>query len=152
MKEQKSADKDEQLSPAPEASETYTSTDEKKLLAEIREYLGAPYKFGGTSKSGTDCSGLIHMVFKNAFDLSLPHQSSQLFELGTRISVKNWQLGDLLFFRTGRKKEISHVGIYLTGTKFVHATTKRGVIVSDFKEETYYRKRYAGARRVIDIQ
>jgi cell wall-associated NlpC family hydrolase len=99
-----------------------------------------------------DCSGLVMTVFKEALGIQLPHNSEQLFQLGKQITIRQWKVGDLVFFRTGRTRKISHVGIYLFASKFVHSSTSRGVVISDFIQEDYYQKRYAGARRIISFQ
>jgi len=125
--------------------------EEQKLILTIKNYLGTPYQYSGTSRKGIDCSGLIVKVYKEALDLDLPHNSKQLSQLGHRIYARQWKLGDLLFFRSGYRREVSHVGIYLTSTKFVHSSTHQGVVISDFLKDKYYRQRYAGARRLFNI-
>lgn len=124
----------------------------EKLILRIRHYLGTPYRYRGTSRAGMDCSGLVMTVFKEALGIQLPHSSEQLSELGKQIPNRQWKTGDLVFFRTGRTRQISHVGIYLFASKFVHSSTSRGVVISDFNQEDYYQKRYAGARRVVAFQ
>jgi cell wall-associated NlpC family hydrolase len=124
---------------------------EQKLILTIKNYLGTPYHYSGTSHKGMDCSGLIVKVYKEALDLDLPHNSKQLSQVGHRIYARQWKLGDLLFFQSGSRREVNHVGIYLTRTKFVHSSTHHGVVISDFLKDKYYRQRYAGARRLFTI-
>lgn len=123
----------------------------QQLLKEIKKYLGTPYRYSGQDKNGMDCSGLVVQVFRRAYQVELPHNSKQLAQLGKPIAVNSWKTGDLIFFRTGKAREISHVGVYLSHAKFVHTSTSRGVVISDLAKEKYYRKRYAGARRIMNI-
>jgi len=117
------------------------------IVREALRYLGAPYKYGGTTASGLDCSGLVYTVFASAgFKLS---RSTQ--ELYHRLPEVKGEIlpGDLLFFNT--TGGVSHVGIYLGTKKFIHAASqgpKTGVIISEL-DEAYYRQRYLGARRIL---
>lgn len=107
---------------------------------------GARYVRGGTSRGGFDCSGFTRYVFAK-YGISLPHSSAAQAKLGTPVSRDNLQAGDLVFFETYRRG-ISHVGIYIGDSKFVHAESRgRGVNV-DSLNSAYYASRYRGARRV----
>lgn len=123
----------------------------QRLVREIKFYLGTPYKYGGASRSGIDCSGLVMKVFQNSLGLRLPHSTSALAQLGIPLSVRGLQFGDLLFFGTSKSESVGHVGIYLYGTKFVHSSTNRGVVISDFSRESYYRKNFIAARRLVNL-
>ncbi len=120
-----------------------------KLMNLVLSYIGTPYKIGGISHSGMDCSGFSMVVFDSAFDVNLPHSAREQSRLGSRVHKDDLRVGDLVFFRTvGRR--ISHVGIYLGDDLFAHASVSEGVTISSL-ESTYYRRRYAGARQIIQL-
>ena len=124
------------------------------VIKAARTYMGTPYKWGGTTRSGVDCSGLTSNAYK-AINVTLPRQSVDQSQYGQKVKMKELQPGDLLFFATGkRKNEITHVGLVTDvksddNVKFIHATTSLGVVETNLKED-YYNKRFRGARRVID--
>lgn len=120
------------------------------LVEEIHKFKGTPYKYGGSTPGGTDCSGFTMTVFAR-FGIKLPHTASGQFNMGKGVSRENLKIGDLVFFRTQGSKEVNHVGIYLWDGKMVHASSTDGVIVVPFTGNIYYEHRYAGARRIIDF-
>jgi len=128
-----------------------TLADKVQLLAEIRTYLGTPYLFGGVTRGGIDCSGLVVAVYKNALGIRLPHNSARLYSYGIKIKQNRLKFGDLLFFKNTTQKGLSHIGIFLRGSKFIHASSTHGVIISDLIHDEYYKMRYAGARRIVDF-
>jgi len=107
-------------------------------------FLGRPYQWSGIGQRGFDCSGLVFRVFE-ATGMALPHSSFAQYRIGTPVAAAALAGGDLVFFRTHNRGP-SHVGIYIDGSRFVHASASRGVIVSSLNEP-YYRARYLGARR-----
>lgn len=121
----------------------------KKLLSHIKAYLGTPYQFGGDSRKGMDCSGFVATVFKESFQIELPHNAKQLYENCQKIGKSELNFGDLVFF--SNRHTIDHVGIYLAKNYFVHASVSYGVIVSSSTEK-YYRTRYAAAGRIVDLK
>jgi cell wall-associated NlpC family hydrolase len=123
----------------------------ERLAAEIKAFLGAPYRWGGVTEEGVDCSGLVQTVFRRVYGLSLPRTTRDLYRTGIRLRGDPLRLGDLLFFRPPGKRNVSHVGIYLGQGKFVHASTSRGVVISSLQEK-YYQKHFLGARRVLNEQ
>lgn len=110
----------------------------KPLIDELEKWLGTPYKYAGNSNKGIDCSGLVHHAFQNVYQVITNRRSSDLYLQCDKISAKDIQFGDLVFFKIGGN-QINHVGIYLTDNKFIHASTQSGVIVSHL-EEAYYKK------------
>jgi cell wall-associated NlpC family hydrolase len=108
--------------------------------------IGIPYAFGGTSRSGFDCSGYTQYVFKGS-GVSLPRTSYAQFGIGSAVSRDQLQPGDLVFFST-YDKGASHVGIYVGGGSFVHASNS-GVKTTSLSD-SYYESRYVGARRVLN--
>ena len=135
-----------------------TSTLIEDIIAKAYTYLGTPYRYGGSGYSGTDCSGFTMAVF-GAFGIGLPHgatlgvsvprtATSQWNAGYEKVSKSELQPGDLVFFATGGSG-IGHVGIYLGGGQFIHASTSSGVIVSSLYE-SYYARTYLYAARLIE--
>ena len=122
-----------------------------KLLRTAEDYMGTPYKFGGVTKSGMDCSGFITTVYDSQ-DVALPRRSEDQSREGREISIKNVIPGDLLFFATSGGSRVSHVGIVHTirdgEVNFIHASTSKGVMISSLNEK-YWNKAYLSARRVL---
>lgn len=98
------------------------------------------------SKSGVDCSGFSTIVMRELYGVKIPRTADDQYNSGDKIRDAWREPGDLVFFKNFRGPDIDHVGIYLGNDRFVHASTSKGVIVSDLDEE-YYRKRYVGACR-----
>lgn len=125
----------------------------ERVISSARTYIGTPYKYGGTSRAGMDCSGLLMNCFKAA-DISLPRSSAAQSKVGTEIRMKDLEPGDLVFFATGNKKRtITHVGMVTEvkgkdNVKFIHASSSLGVVETNIYAD-YYQKRFRVARRVI---
>ncbi|MCS7173266.1 MAG: LysM peptidoglycan-binding domain-containing C40 family peptidase [Armatimonadetes bacterium] len=113
------------------------------LAVFARRFLGVPYRWGGTGASGFDCSGFVYAVFRQ-FGLFLPRTSFEMFGVGRPVSPP--EPGDLVFFTTYRPGP-SHVGIYLGGGFFIHASSAGGRVRIDSLQDGYYRARFVGARR-----
>ncbi|MEO7917564.1 MAG: C40 family peptidase [Dokdonella sp.] len=106
------------------------------------------YRRGGRSpKAGFDCSGFVSYVFLHSLGLKLPATSASQFLSGIKVRRDDMRSGDLVFFRTSGKKRISHVGIYLDDGRFIHAPSSGKVVRIDSLDETYWAKRFAGAKR-----
>ncbi len=122
------------------------------IIAETKENLGVPYRMGGLTKAGIDCSGLLYTSFQK-FDISLPRTSRDMAQTGYKVDKEEAQKGDLIFFITNGKS-ISHVGLITEvkdngEIKFIHSSTSRGVMISSLNE-TYFRQRFATIKRVLD--
>lgn len=118
----------------------------KRLVEQAMTYLGTPYRRGGTTRRGVDCSGLVGAVYGEQ-GLDLPRTAAQQFAEGVAVAATDLRPGDLVFFRDTYKRGISHVGIYIGDGRFLHAAGRRhGVILSELSRP-YYHLRYAGARR-----
>ncbi len=124
-----------------------TSARQRMALA-IRQFLGAPYVWGGTSPQGVDCSGLVVAVYAQTFGMDLPHSAAALFRMGTPVSRHRLRFGDLVFFTTRGGPTPGHVGIYLDKGVFVHASMSQGV-VAERLDKPYYKRHWAGARRLV---
>jgi lipoprotein Spr len=111
----------------------------------IDSWYGTPYKLGGTSKAGIDCSAFTQFLFSAVYCISLPRTTKEQYSLTSRISRTELKEGDLIFFNT--RGGVSHVGVYLQNNKFVHSSTSGGVMISDIFEE-YWVKRFVGVGRL----
>jgi cell wall-associated NlpC family hydrolase len=111
-----------------------------------KEWLGAKYVYGAASKKKTDCSGYVMQVYKGFYGISLDHSAQHIYDDGRGYSIKRTKLqeGDLVFF--GNFWKISHVGIYLKGNRFIHASTSKGVVITSM-DDNYWSSKYKGARR-----
>lgn len=116
------------------------------LKKEVDQWLGVPYKYGGTTKQGVDCSGFCGNVFKNVYNVSLGRSAQDIFDQSKPVNRAALKEGDLVFFKINSSR-VSHVGIYLSDNKFVHASTSRGVMISDLGE-AYWTKYYFASGRV----
>ncbi|MBO4803464.1 MAG: C40 family peptidase [Muribaculaceae bacterium] len=123
--------------------------DNKKLYKELKSWLGTPYAHARQDKGiGTDCSGMVMMVYQEVFNIKLNRNSAKILEQNCRvISLDDLREGDLVFFCTSNDERVSHVGIYLKDNKFVHASSSRGVVVDDLRQN-YYATHFHAAGRV----
>ncbi|MEC3907066.1 C40 family peptidase [Tamlana sp. 2201CG12-4] len=135
----------------PKTKETPRSKAEH-IIAYAKQFKGVRYKWGGTTKSGMDCSGLVYESFKTQ-NIALPRISRDMAKKGKKIPLKKVTQGDLLFFKTGnRRNSINHVGLIIAiknnSIEFIHATSSKGVITSSLNEK-YWHKAFYEARRIL---
>ncbi len=119
--------------------------DGSPVLGFAARVLGRPYRFG-SERGAFDCSGFVRWVFAK-LGVELPHSARAQFALGERVRRDELEPGDLVFFHTSRRYA-THVGIYVGEGKFVHAATRGGQVQVDSLKESYYTRRYLGARRL----
>lgn len=117
--------------------------DNHALYVEAAGWLGVPYRNGGSTKRGTDCSGLTSAIYQKVYRKSLERNADDQRRKDCRkVKKSNLREGDLVFFHNGRKKRhATHVGIYLKDDRFVHASSRQGVIISSLDED-YWRKHW----------
>ncbi|MCO6553023.1 MAG: C40 family peptidase [Gilliamella sp.] len=116
-----------------------------KIESHYKKWQNTPYRYGGTTLAGSDCSGLVMNFFKNKLSKTLPRSAAEQAQLGVKVNTP--KAGDLVFFKTGRSRSGLHVGIYYADGKFLHASTSKGVTYSNLNE-SYWKKHYWMARRV----
>lgn len=112
----------------------------------IDEWWSTPYRLGGISKKGIDCSAFVQTLMLGVFAVQLPRTAREQRSVSTSIEPEELREGDLVFFNT--RGGVSHVGVYLHNNKFVHASTSGGVMISDLNEE-YWRRKFVGAGRIL---
>jgi peptidoglycan DL-endopeptidase LytE len=124
----------------------WSNPDEPKLLVKVAMgFLGAPYRLGGSSVTGIDCSGFVKKIYQ-FFNIDLPRTAFEQSHVGMRVARSDLSEGDLIFFNT--RKRVGHVGIYIGNNQFVHAASrKKGVRVDDLNEP-YYNRRFIRAVRL----
>ena len=127
-----------------------SSSTTNKIIRKALSYKGTKYKYGGTSKSGMDCSGLMFTSFKSE-GIVLPRTSITQSRKGIKVSKSKAQKGDLVFFKTGGKRNVNHVGLVVSvdkrDVKFVHSSSSRGVMISSLREG-YWSNSFSQIRRI----
>lgn len=120
--------------------------DNERLYEEVRRWYGTPYRYGGKDESGTDCSGMVMVVYQRVYGKRIERNSAKMMERNCRkIDKSELREGDLVFFGTSRR--INHVGIYLKNGRFIHASSSKGVIINSL-DEPYYIRTYICSGRV----
>ena len=117
----------------------------RKMFEFIDDWYGAPYRLGGTTKKGIDCSAFTQFLFAGVYGLSIPRTARDQYNLTNHISRTQLKEGDLIFFNT--RGGVSHVGVFLHNNKFVHASTSGGVMISDIFDE-YWARKFVGVGRL----
>ena len=122
--------------------------DNPYLYVESAQWIGTPYRGGGKSKRGVDCSALTQNIYHTVYHKKLKRTTNGQKKQAKRISKRNLQEGDLVFFSSNRsRRKVAHVGIYLKDNLFIHASTSKGVIISSLNS-TYYKKHWLHGGRI----
>ncbi len=138
----------ESTTPPDEQPTNTTGTTGEEIVAYAKQFLGCRYVSGGTSPSGFDCSGFTSYVYKH-FGIKINRTSKDQIKNGVAVARSNLQPGDLVVFNGSSNKTIGHVGIYVGGGNFIHASNPKGGVKIDSLSSSYYNPRYVGARRLI---
>ncbi|MGL5053205.1 MAG: C40 family peptidase [Cetobacterium sp.] len=118
-----------------------------KILDFHDAWNGTQYKYGGTTQNGVDCSGLMQILYREQFCIELPRTTWNMSKKGVEIKKNSeWEVGDLLFYKIGRKK-VRHVGVYIGENRFLHASTSKGVIISEIS--SYWRDNLWQVRKIL---
>jgi len=116
------------------------------LFNEYKKWKGTPYKYGGDTFSGIDCSAFIQTVYKDAFGIKIPRTTKQQAKIGYKVNRYNSKSGDLIFFKTGY--DTRHTGIIIEKDRFMHTSTKIGVTISSIYNP-YWKNRYWKIKRIL---
>jgi lipoprotein Spr len=121
-----------------------STTSNVKLFQFVYDWIGTPYRFGGSSRKGIDCSAFTKELYSKVFNLDIQRNSRDIFSMVSPVKKDELKEGDLVFFKI-HSRSISHVGIYLGNNKFAHASSK-GVAISNLDDDYYSRYFYRGGR------
>lgn len=135
---------DAPLTPQEKVEETL----ERNLLNELKSWMGTPYKYGGNTRNGVDCSGLVCQVYQTVYGKQMNRRSQDqyLYDIAQYLNGNQLKTGDLVFFSIGKRKgDVNHVGIYLDEYKFVHAGN-HGVVIDDLRKDYWIKYWTAGGR------
>lgn len=126
------------------------SHDRQSIIAGIdrayRHWRGTPYRIGGNTKSGLDCSSLVQQTYRDQFGVAIPRTTKAQVTQGVHVNKSALQPGDLVFFKTGVDQR--HVGIYLDNGRFLNASSSKGVVISRL-DNPYWSKHYWRSRRIL---
>ncbi len=128
----------------------WRSPDERQLFVKVAtSFLGTPYRLGGSSIKGIDCSAFARKIY-SIFDIELPRNARAQSQVGISVDRKELMEGDLVFFRT--RKSLGHVGIYIGNNEFVHASSTKKVIRIDSMDTPYFQRRFQRAVRIKGLE
>jgi lipoprotein Spr len=128
-----------------------SATSDVKLYQFVYDWLGTPYRLGGTSEKGIDCSGFAYQLYDKVFNTVIGNNSRNIFSKVNPINKEELKEGDLVFFKIN-SRAISHVGVYLGDNKFAHASSSRGVMISNLNEPYWKRYYYKGGRLLQSLR
>lgn len=132
------------------SSASVTATDARAKLIDITtEWTGTPYAYGGSSRNGIDCSAFVQVLYKNAFETTLPRSTDAQRKVGKSVRRSSLQIGDLVFFDTGPRQ--SHVGVYIGGGEFAHSASSTGVTISNLSD-SYWNKTFQHGIRPESVE
>lgn len=134
------------IAPPSGSQDRAADTAERALRAEVARWHGTPHRWGGTDQRGVDCSAFVMALYRDVFDVGVPRTTARQVQAGTGVRQHALRVGDLVAFRPTRKTR--HVGVYLGGGEFAHASSSAGVTVSSL-DEPYWQRVYWRARRLL---
>ncbi len=144
------ADVDKEETAAPILLGKWNNPEERSLLVRVvKTFLGVPYKLGGSTLKGIDCSAFVRKIYE-IFNIQLPRTTREQFSVGKKIGKEQLEEGDLVFFR--RRGNSSHVGIYIGDNQFVHASSSNRQVKIDYLDAPYYNKRFLRGVRVKELE
>lgn len=127
-----------------------SATSNMKLFHFVYDWIGTPYRFGGGSKKGIDCSGFTKQLYEQVFNMDIKRNSRDIFSMVSPVKKDELEEGDLVFFKI-HSRSISHVGIYLGNNRFAHASS-RGVAINSLDDSYYSRYFYKGGRMLASFK
>lgn len=128
-----------------------SATSNLKLYQFIYDWIGTPYRLGGDNKNGVDCSGFAYQLYDKVFNTVIANNSRNIFSMVNPIDKTDLKEGDLVFFKI-HSSAISHIGVYIGDNKFAHASSSRGVMISNLSEPYWQRYYYKGGRLLESIR
>jgi len=128
-----------------------SATSNVKLYQFIYDWIGTPYRLGGDTKKGVDCSKFAFQLYDKVFNTVIGSNSRNIFSMVNPVDKEELQEGDLVFFKI-KSRSISHVGVYIGDNKFAHASSSRGVMISNLDAPYWKRYYYKGGRLIEDLR
>lgn len=128
-----------------------SATSNVKLYQFVYDWLGTPYRLGGKTEKGIDCSAFAYQLYDKVFNTVIGNNSRNIFSMVNPINKEELQEGDLVFFKIN-SRAISHIGVYLGNNKFAHASSSRGVMISNLNEPYWKRYYYKGGRLLESLR
>jgi len=128
-----------------------SATSNLKLYEFIYDWIGTPYRLGGGTKKGIDCSGFAFELYNKVFSTLIGTNSRNIFSMVNPINKEELKEGDLVFFKIG-SRSITHMGVYMGNNKFAHASSSKGVMISDLDEDYWRRYYYKGGRLLAKLR
>lgn len=128
-----------------------SATSNTKMYQFIYDWLGTPYRLGGNTEKGIDCSGFAYKLYDKTFNTIIGNNSRNIFSMVNPVNKTELKEGDLVFFKIG-SKSISHVGVYIGDNKFAHASSSKGVMISNLNDSYWQRYFYKGGRILESIK
>lgn len=128
-----------------------SATSNVKLYQFVYDWLGTPYRLGGNTERGIDCSGFAYQLYDKVFNTVIGNNSRNIFSMVNPVNKEELKEGDLVFFKI-KSRSISHVGVYLGDDKFAHASSSRGVMISNLNEPYWKRYYYKGGRLLESLR